>query len=358
MRKYIRTRRVYVLLSLCVLTMLGMSCKRERINPLDPDNPNSNAVLLPPPTGLVATPDYGAVILTWNVVTGATRYRVFRDEEKTAEVDSTSYHDKGLTPDQGYKYQVSSVHSSGLAGHKSDPVYATTMKGPRVEYTRYEVVEDDNEDGIVNRGENIVMGVYLRNTGTEKAPRVEAYLTENDEFVTISADYGYYADLNAGEENSANYGFRVLDNCPYGHAVDFYLDISDKDANAWADTFTVTVQKTGANILFSKYEVHYDDNHDGEVDPGEYVELKIYLKNSGSSKAKRVEAYLGETDPFVVIQGDYGYYADLDASEEGFDIYSFRVDSACPHGRVIAFTLSINDLNGNYWSDAFDVQVK
>jgi len=131
---YRRKYKGIMILSLCILVTL--SCERERINPLDPENPNSDAVVLPPPTGLKAIPDYGTVILTWDAVTDAVRYQIYRDDEQITTNETTNYEDTGLTPGQEYKYQVASVHSSGLGGHKSDPVYATPIKGARVKYSK------------------------------------------------------------------------------------------------------------------------------------------------------------------------------------------------------------------------------
>jgi len=232
-----------ILLLAIGITLLGCS-KREHTNPLDPNNPSSNVVLLPPPAGLKATPDYGSVTLTWDTVSEAKNYQVYRGDKKIVTIDTTFYEDTGLTPGKRYSYQVASVHPCGLGGHKSKPVYAMPKKGAKIVYSKYEVHSDDNGDGIVNRGETIGLDLYLKNTGTSTAKRVNATLSENDLYVTISDNIWNIlgVDLTAGGEAYGYFVFTVADNCPYNHVITFSLSITDKDGNAWSDSFSIMVK--------------------------------------------------------------------------------------------------------------------
>jgi len=225
------------------ITLVGCS-KREHTNPLDPNNPNSNVVLLPPPTGLKAVPDYGSVTLTWNAVPGAKNYQVYRGDKKIVTIDTTFYEDTGLTPGKRYSYQVASVHPCGLGGHKSKPVYTTPKEGTKIVYSKYEVRSDDNGDRIVNRGETIDLDVYLKNTGTSTAKMVNATLSESDAYVTISDSIWNIlgVDLTAGREAYGCFVFTVADNCLYNHVITFSLSIRDKDGNSWSDSFAITVR--------------------------------------------------------------------------------------------------------------------
>lgn len=239
-----------LIISIAFIITLCVCSKREHTNPLDPSNPNSDAILIPPPTGLKATPDHGAIDLTWDIVTDAVGYKVFRDDEQVTTISSAFYDDVGLTPDKKYKYQVASVHSSGLGGHKSVPVYATPLGGAGIRFSKYEVISDNNNDGIVNRGEVVKVRVYLKNVGTSRAYQVNARLTTTDPYTTIDSNYANYADLDAGWEHYGesywdsdwSYKFTISDSCPSGHIVVFDLDIKDDHSNSWSDSFTVPVQ--------------------------------------------------------------------------------------------------------------------
>ena len=81
------------------------------------------------PTGLVATAKGETSIgLTWNLVTGATSYNVYRDDSKIATgLTATSYTDNnGLTAETNYCYTVSAVNANGESA-KSTQACAKTL---------------------------------------------------------------------------------------------------------------------------------------------------------------------------------------------------------------------------------------
>jgi poly(3-hydroxybutyrate) depolymerase len=90
-----------------------------------------NAPALPAPGGLSAgTPTATTVVLTWNAVSGATGYNVYRDGVKltSASVASLSYNATGLTANTKYSFAVSAVGAEGESA-LSSPVTVTTTSG-------------------------------------------------------------------------------------------------------------------------------------------------------------------------------------------------------------------------------------
>ncbi len=82
------------------------------------------------PTGLaVSGTTTSSVSLTWNAVSGAASYAVYRGGVKVGSPASTSYTDTGLSAGTGYSYTVAAVDSSGAAGTRSAAVQATTTGG-------------------------------------------------------------------------------------------------------------------------------------------------------------------------------------------------------------------------------------
>lgn len=67
------------------------------------------------PTGLAAPSPTKAPALTWNAVSGATQYKVYRDGGSTpiATVTQPSYTDTTVTPDGTHTYYVTAVNSGG-----------------------------------------------------------------------------------------------------------------------------------------------------------------------------------------------------------------------------------------------------
>lgn len=77
------------------------------------------------PLNVAATPLATAVALTWDAVTGATTYKVYRDGVEVGSPKTNSFNDSGLTAETTYKYQVSAVNAVG-EGPKSASITTTT----------------------------------------------------------------------------------------------------------------------------------------------------------------------------------------------------------------------------------------
>lgn len=82
---------------------------------------------LPAPSGLMATGTTDtAASLSWNSVSGATAYNVYRGGTKVGSTTGTAYTDTGLSAGASYAYTVAAVDPSGGVGATSAPVTATT----------------------------------------------------------------------------------------------------------------------------------------------------------------------------------------------------------------------------------------
>lgn len=82
---------------------------------------------LPAPSGLTATGTTDtAASLSWNSVSGATAYNVYRGGTKVGSTTGTAYTDTGLSAGASYAYAVAAVDPSGGVGATSAPVTATT----------------------------------------------------------------------------------------------------------------------------------------------------------------------------------------------------------------------------------------
>ncbi|MFJ6520199.1 chitinase [Streptomyces filamentosus] len=90
--------------------------------------PDPDPVVPATPAGLAAgTPTTSAVPLSWNAVSGATGYKVYRDGVLAATVSGTSTTVTGLAADTAYSFQVAASNAAGESA-KSAAVSARTAK--------------------------------------------------------------------------------------------------------------------------------------------------------------------------------------------------------------------------------------
>jgi len=114
-------------------------------------------------------------------------------------------------------------------------------------------------------------------------------MASNDE---VSGQYYYYG---------YSLKFKVSNSTPVDTDISFSINITDKDGHSWQGTFSITVQSINSNIVYSKNQVYSDDNNDGYINKGETIELKVFLKNTGTSTANAVEANFTTTSPYASI---------------------------------------------------------
>ncbi|MFJ2193670.1 PHB depolymerase family esterase [Kitasatospora sp. NPDC087861] len=82
---------------------------------------------LPAPAGLTAAPvDQGSIALSWQAVSGATSYRVYRDGALAGSPTGATFTDTGLASGTAYGYTVAAVDTAGTVGARSAAVTATT----------------------------------------------------------------------------------------------------------------------------------------------------------------------------------------------------------------------------------------
>ncbi|MFJ2841772.1 PHB depolymerase family esterase [Streptomyces griseofuscus] len=117
---------------------------------------------LPAPTGLTVTgtTDTGAS-LSWNAVSGAASYDIYRNGTKTGSTTGTTYTDTGLTAATAYRYTVAAVDSSGADGASSASVTATTTGSAPKCYT-------DNNYNQVQAGRAHQSGGYTYAGGSNQ----------------------------------------------------------------------------------------------------------------------------------------------------------------------------------------------
>jgi murein DD-endopeptidase MepM/ murein hydrolase activator NlpD len=104
-------------------------------------------------------------------------------------------------------------------------------------------------------------------------------------------------------------------------------------------------------------------NGDGQLNPGETIELHTSLQNQGDITVSGVKATLGSLDPYIsaFIDNTTSNYPDIPGggTRQSADAWEFTLDPGVPDGHVITFCLDpISAANGGPWWACFDVTVQ
>jgi hypothetical protein len=259
------------------------------------------------------------------------------------------------------------------------PVEATNAQ---IVYDKYSVYSDNNEDGIINKGETVGLQVWLKNSGTSAARGVKATFSTTSSYVsgftpTTQVNYG---DISAGNSVVVSYDgysnyytirFTVSSSTPVGAQIPINISITDESGNTWTESFNVPVEATNAQIVYDKYSVYSDNNGDGIINKGETIGLQVWLKNTGTSAAKGVKVIFSTSSMYVssftpTTQISYGDMTTGNSKKVDYSgsIYNndytirFIISSSTPADTQIPFNISITDESGNTWMEGFNVPVK
>ncbi len=236
--------------------------------------------------------------------------------------------------------------------------------GPYVVYASYDINDPTgNNNGLVDVGESVLMGLNLKNVGPDDALNVEATIATSDPLVSIVDGYEAYGTITGNEGTSYiadGYAFSVSPATPDKHNITFDLTVSGTNRDTWVGTFVVPVH--APNVV--NPIVAIDDasgNSNGILDPGETVDITVTLTNTGSGQAIGTDATITESHTYVTVSDDYGYFGLIDSingtGSNATDVYTVSADAACPMGDTARFTMSVSADGGYSANVTFDVVV-
>jgi hypothetical protein len=127
-------------------------------------------------------------------------------------------------------------------------------------------------------------------------------------------------------------------------------------------TSSVSVLAGGGCIIYDGHGI--DDvvvgNGDGLLNPGEYINMTVSLRNCGTEVEHNVYAVLHSAgDPYVTLVDSLQEFGSLNPGQTSVSEgpYAFMVQANCPNNQVVYFNLEISDAYGSAWSSMIPVTV-
>lgn len=285
-------------------------------------------------------------------------------EGARVSIFSDSTYSYGMTDADGYAYLDPIALETGelyltVAAHNfythNDTIPVAEATDAVLILADYTVDDDTsgsssgNSDGLIDDGEYIESMITAENIGQGTATDVTAKLRSSDLYVDVLDSTASFSSILAGSLGTTSSAvlFTVDSDVPDGEIIDLEVEL------AYSDTaLTRHIQLTAHAPVLGVEGLLIEDsivgNQDGCLEPGETIDLTIYLSNSGSGDAEGATVYLSTSDAYATVLQDESYAAVVTADGQAQLSPPFRVQvaQACPVYYQIDLDLDIQLDNG------------
>ncbi|MBC8320645.1 MAG: T9SS type A sorting domain-containing protein [Bacteroidetes bacterium] len=211
--------------------------------------------------------------------------------------------------------------------------------GPYVIYNDF-IINDvnGNSNGIMECGESTLTTITMKNIGVEEGVDISVNIATSDPYIVLTDDIEDYGNVPAGATSAIPDGFawEVANNIPDMHNVVFAIEATDG-----TDIWTSTMSVTGHAPLLSIGQMNIDDsehgNGNGNLDPGETIDLIIDNYNDGSYVALSSFGSLITTSPFITLNSSEFDIGDIESDTMATATFNITVADGTPLGSLIEF---------------------
>lgn len=143
------------------------------------------------------------------------------------------------------------------------------------------VIHDENNNGIVEYNEQVILDCTIKNVGLEAANNVQISLTTSDEFVSITTADQNIGSISSGEQILIEQAFIFETDVmtPDLHQIEFNFSAND-DENEWNSQQKYTVFAPNLEFSVIQFE-ETEGNGNGFLDPGETALASFTTTNTG-----------------------------------------------------------------------------
>ncbi|MBD3337059.1 MAG: hypothetical protein GF355_16210 [Candidatus Eisenbacteria bacterium] len=218
-----------------------------------------------------------------------------------------------------------------------------------------------NDDGDIGPGEVIELFVTVHNYGGSDCSGVTGTLAVDAGDVTVltaEADYGTVAAGTAAT-NQTPFVFQVSHGFPAAETIPFTIALEDDASNVWQSELPLLVVAPGPRVAYTTVDDSWGGDGDGVVEPGETVDVTVFVTNEGSGNLGPVEGTLTTTDPdLLVVEGAASTDVTLDPGQTAAlsPAYRVQVESSSPETTYGDLDILFTHDEGSY-DDAFLLQI-
>jgi hypothetical protein len=226
-----------------------------------------------------------------------------------------------------------------------DTIPVIVMNGPYLVCQSY-MITDQNGNNQMDYGENIQLGLALKNIGNDTARNAIVTLTTLDPYITFTNNSALYTEIPPDSTliipNA--YTFTVANGIPDNHVVTFTETTVIDSTHTWTHSFDITGHAAILQYLNSSISDPLGNNN-GKLDPGETAEINVTINNTGSAPAYNISGTLTTIDSFLIVNDASQLYGQLDPGAEAQQSFSVSANANSPLGHFAPMDIS---MTGDY----------
>lgn len=195
--------------------------------------------------------------------------------------------------------------------------------------------------GQVHYGQEVQLGIQLKNLGVEPANNIVATLTTNSPHVTINDGVQEFGTLlpNQALTIADAFNFSVGNSVPNNTPIQFTVTMTSPDGT-WSSTFNLNALAPAFTVgSFSITELQGNGN--GRLDPGETALIRINYTNSGLSAAGQTTGTVSFNSPFVIVNSGTHSVESVGVGQTAMSEFNITVTGGAPVGQAVGFDFNV-----------------
>lgn len=215
-----------------------------------------------------------------------------------------------------------------------------------------------NNNGRMDFGETIQLGLRMKNAGTADADSVTVLVSSPSPYISVPDSSAFYGNIPMSTSKSKYdcYLFNTSNSLPNGQLIPFTVTSTDKYDSVTVSSFSILSHAPAVKILeYVILDPAPGGNNNGRLDPGETVTLKIHTKNTGEYPAVDVISELTTSSPLIDLLSGPVSLGTLDAGQDSWASFQLKVSPAAYVGSAALFH---NYAHSIYHSDNKDFLIK
>ncbi len=233
----------------------------------------------------------------------------------------------------------------------SEPVNIIPPSGPYVIYDSHSINDaSGNGNGVVDYGEDILLGLTLKNVGVQNADNVIGNLSSvnsNINFLDNTENFGTIGASQTATIDDA-YDFTVSNSIQDQEVVVFDVSVDGDPGmkETWDTSFGIVVNAPMFEIGSMTINDSNNGNGNGRLDPGETVNLIVDVTNDGHAASPDANGTLVCNNNYITVNNDNHAFGVFDIGQTKTAVFNITVAGDTPTG--VNIPLEVNVTGGSY----------